>query len=123
MVNGDERQVRRDRGRLGERDADEQRPDEPGSLGHRNRAKIAPCRARVDEGAIDNAADVSDVLARSELGHHAAPFAMNLDLRRRDIRANRPRLARVAGLFDDGGGGLVARGFDAEDHHERIGLS
>src|SRR5262249_44017984 len=75
----------------------------------------APARLRVSEGALDDAADIPDVLARGQLGDHAAPLAMDRHLGGDHIGSNRPGPGPLAGFFDDGGGGFVAGGFDAED--------
>src|SRR5205085_12358386 len=94
-------------------------PNQSRSLRDGDSAEIAPCRAGLVHRPLDDAADVADVLARCELGHHASPFAMNLHLRRDDIRANRPRPGQVARFLDDGRRGFVAGGFDPENsHHE-----
>ena len=53
--------------------------------------------------------DLAEMLAGGEFGHHAAVFAMNVDLRGDDARKN----AAAAG--DHGSGRFVARGFDAEN--------
>ena len=99
-------------------DADEQRADEARALRHRDRVDVRPATAALGQRALDDAADVADVLARRELRHDAAPLAVNLDLRGDDVRADRARPRRVAGLRDDGRRRLVARGLDAEDGHQ-----
>ena len=114
MVNANQRQVGGNRRRFREREADQQRPDQPRALCHRDRADIAPRHRRLFEPPLDDAADVSDVLARRQLGNHAAPLAMNRHLRGDDVRADRPGTIDVAGFFNDGGRRFVARGFDTE---------
>src|SRR5262245_35690086 len=57
------------------------------------------------------------MLTRGELGHHAAPLAMDRDLRRHDARPDGPRTSVVARFLDDRGGGLIAGCFEAEDQH------
>jgi hypothetical protein len=52
------------------------------------------------------------VLARGHLGHHAAVFGMDQNLRRDDVRTN------ALAVLDDGGGGFVTRGFDSQNQHE-----
>jgi hypothetical protein len=49
------------------------------------------------------------VFARSEFGDDASVFAVDIDLGGDDAGEN------GAAVEDDGGSGLVARGFDAED--------
>jgi len=65
---------------LGERHADEQGADQPGPLGHRYSAEIAPRRLRIVERALDDAGDVANVLARCQLGNDASPVTMDGDL-------------------------------------------
>jgi len=117
MVNGNERQVGRGRGGLRERDADEQRADEPRPLRHRDRAEVRPARVRLVERALDDAADVADVLSGRELGDDPAPLTVDRHLRRDLVRPNRPGLRGIAGFFDDGRRRFVAGGFYAEDSH------
>ena len=64
----------------------------PGSP--RRRRASGHADARVGERALDDPADVADVLARGQLRHDAAPLAMNLDLRGDDARARSPTGAR-----------------------------
>ena len=82
-----------------------------------DRAKIRPLRTGFVERAIDDAADIANVLAGRELRHDTAPLAMDRHLRRDDIRPDRPRLRRIAGLFDHGGRRFIAGRFDTEDSH------
>src|SRR5206468_3980945 len=96
---------------------DEKRPDEAWTLRHRHGAQVRPGGPGLVEATFDDAADVADALTRRQLGHAAALLAMNRHLRRDDVGSQRPRLRHVAGLFDDGGGSLVAGGFDSEDEH------
>ena len=62
-------------------------------------------------------ADVAEVLPRREFRDDAPPLAMNGRLRGDHIRSNRPGSRRVAGLLDDGGRRLVARGLDSQNAH------
>ena len=117
MMHGDERPSGGRGGGLGERHADQQRSDQAGALRHRNRAEIAPGRFRLAQRAIDDAADVADVLSRRELGHDTAPLLMDRHLRGDDVGPDRPGPGRIAGFVDDRSGRLVARGFDTQDQH------
>ena len=94
VIDGDQRLVERPRRRLRERHAHEQRADQAGALRHRERIDVAPRRAAVGQRALDDAADVAHVLARRQLRHHAAPFAMDVDLRGDDVRSNLPAAVR-----------------------------
>jgi len=117
MMHGDERQSGCRGSSLGEGDADQQGADESRTLRHRDGPEIGPPRLPLPEGAFDDPADVANVLARRELRHDAAPLAMDRHLRGDHVRADGPRLVRVAGLFDHGGRGFVAGGFNAENLH------
>ena len=121
MMHADERESGGGGRGFRERHADQQRTDEAGTLRDGDRAEIVPGGPCVGQRAIDDAADVADVLARGELRHDAAPLAVDGHLRGDHVRANRPRLRRVAGLFDDRGRCFVAGGFDAEDLHAVAG--
>ena len=117
MMDADEGQRGGRRGRFREGDADEQRSDETWTLRDGHGAELAPGRLRTVERALDDAADVTQMLPRGELRDDAAPLAVDRDLRCDHVRSDRPRLLGVAGFFDDRSGGLVAGGFDAENAH------
>ena len=51
-------------------------PTRPGPASRRPR-RVAPVDAAVEQRALDDAADVADVLARRQLRHDAAPLAMD----------------------------------------------
>ena len=114
VVHRHERTIQRERERLRERDADEQRADEAGALRDGNGIELLEIGLRGIERRADDAADVADVLARRELGHDAAPLAVDGHLRRDDVRSDRPR---AIGLRDHGGRRLVARRLDAQHQH------
>ena len=76
--------------RLRERHADQQRADEPRPLRHRDRPEVRSATPRLLERALDDAADVAQVLARRQLRHDAAPLPMDRGLRGDDVRAHRP---------------------------------
>src|SRR4029450_4674263 len=90
--------------------ADESRPLRDG-----DRAEIGPGRVGIVERALNDAADIANVLAGRELGHDTAPFAGNLDLRCDDVGSHRPRPGGIAGLLDHGRGRFVAGRFNAQD--------
>ena len=121
MMHGDDRACRAPAAAaFANDDADEQRADEAGPLRHRERVDVVPADAGVRQRALDDAADVAHVLPRRDLRHDTAPLAMDVDLRRDHVRADPPRPRRVAGRRDDGGGGLVAGGLDAEDNRSSV---
>ena len=53
--------------------------------------------------------------ARGDFRHYAAEFGMLADLRKNDVGQDPPM--PVVGPLDQGRGGLVAGGLDAEDDH------
>ncbi len=63
---------------------------------------------------LDQRDQMADVVARGELGNHAAVGLVQGDLRMQRVRQE-PRFAVV-----DSDAGLVAGGFDAEDSHRPI---
>ena len=76
-------------------------------------ARSAPVAVRVAEGLVDHLQHGLEVVAGGDLRHDAAVLGVEVELRGDDVRAE------VAAVLDDGGGGLVAGGLDAED--EAIG--
>ena len=65
-------------------------PTRPGPLRDRDRAEIREADdLRLLERLLDDAADVAHVLARRQLRHDAAPLAMDVGLRRDDVREER----------------------------------
>ena len=61
------------------------------------------------DGGADDGDDVAEVLAGGELGDDAAVVGVEGDLGGDDVRED------FGAVADDGGGGLVAGAFDAED--------
>ena len=117
VLHRDQRQVERYGQRLGEGDAHQQRADEAGSLRHRDGVDVGPVRAGIPERAFHHAADVAHVLPGRELGHHAAPFAVDFRLRGDHVGPHCPGPRRVAGIRHHRGGRLVARCLDGENIH------
>ena len=111
VVHADERRAVHPGERLGRRAADEQRADEPGPLGDRDAVEIAQPDARLRERAANDGHDRLEVAARGQLGHDAAVRGVDVVLGGDDAREH------LAPAVDDGGGGLVARGLDAQDDH------
>ena len=92
MMHRHDRDAARPGQRLRERDADEQRPDEPGPLRHGDGAdRPSIVDAGLGERRLDDAADVADVLPRRELGDDAAPLAVDGGLRGDDAGADAAR--------------------------------
>ena len=70
----------------------------------------------VVERALDDTADIAHVLARRQLRHHAAPFAMDVGLRSHDVGS---KLPPAGGVLNERRGRFVARRFNPEDQHWR----
>ena len=122
MVHADERLAGRPRGALRERNAHHERTHEPRRVRHGNGIQIAPGQtfdaqrgSSHVEALVAHAADSLDVLAASDLGHHAAEARMEVDLRGHDVGDKR------AVAVDDGGRRLVAGRFDGEDEGAAFG--
>ena len=101
--------------RVGERlcvhDADKQRSDQPGSLGHRHGIHRAPRHPRLGERAFHHRRQRAEVGATRQLRYDAAEHLVHV-LRQDD----EPReLGTPAIAHEDGRRGLVAGRFDAED--------
>ena len=118
VMHGHDRETARPGDRFRERHADEQRADETGALRYRDGADVVERRLRLGEGFFNDAANITDVLSGGQLGHDAAPLAMDGGLGCDDVRADRPRTLPIAGLRDDRRRRFVARGFNRQDVQE-----
>ena len=110
VIHGDERHPARPRESLGGRDADEERTDEPGTLGHRDSLDLVERSVRRGERVAHDGRDELEVPARRDLRHDSAEAGVEIGLRRHDRRQH------ASVVSHDGGGGLVARRLDPEDH-------
>jgi len=108
MVDRDERHVPRVGERLGCRETDEQRADQPRAHGRRYGGDVVPPAVGDAERLGDHSRQQLSVPARGDLGHDATELRVQLVLRR-DDRGTHPS------VLDDGGARVVARGLDAED--------
>ena len=109
VVDGDEGQVVGEGEGLGVGDADQQRSGEAGTGGDGDGVEIGEGDAGLGQSGADHGNDGAEMLAAGQLGHDAAVAGVGGDLRG-DDGGKRARAA-----LDDGRGGLVAGGFDAED--------
>ena len=85
VMHADHRHAARERERLAERHAHEQRADESGRIRHRDGVDVG--RTRIGERLLDHRHDRREVRARRDLRHDAAEHAMHV-LRQDDERAN-----------------------------------
>ncbi len=90
-------------------DADEQGAGEAGAGGDGDGVEVLEGDAGAGDGLADDGDDVAEVLAAGELGDDAAIEGVEVDLAGDDGREG------LRAFADDGGGGLVAGGFNAED--------
>ena len=91
---------------------DEQRAREPRTVTRGDGVEGTQLHARLDERLLDHLGDELDVGPAGDLGDDAAEARMEIDLARHHRRAHH------AAVFDDRGGGLVARRLDPEDAHQ-----
>ena len=94
---------------LGGGDADEQRADQARALGDGDQLDVVERGARAGERVVDDGVDQLQVMARGDLGHHAAVAVVDRPARRR--RWSAPRRRR-----DDRRAGVVAGRLEREDH-------
>ncbi len=111
VMHADDRLRERETECIGDRRADQQRPREARSLRVRDPVEVAQRNAALGKHALRERNDALNVIARRELGHHAAVRLMH-----RHLRMQRVREEAAAGVVD-GEPGFVARGFDAENDH------
>ncbi len=110
VVDGDEGLVEAEGEGFGVGDADEEGAGEAGAVGDGDGVEVAAVGdAGSAHGGADDGDDVAEVLAGGEFGDDAAVVGVDGDLRGDDVRED------FAAGADDGGGGLVAGAFDAED--------
>ena len=109
MVDGDERDVLRVGQGLGIGDADEERAGEAGTAGDGDGVEIVEGDVGLGQSGADDRDDGAEMLAAGQLGNHSAITGVGGDLR----GDNRGESAGAT--LHDGGGGLVAGGFDGED--------
>ena len=111
VIHPDQRNPAGEGERLGEGDAGQQGPDEPGPVRHRDRLDVIHGDPGVRERLLHDGREVQQVLPGSDLGHHPSELRVLGDLRGNDVRKDAPA------VFDDGRRGLVAGGLDPQDEH------
>lgn len=109
VIDGDEREVARVGEGLGVGDADEERAGQAGAGGDGDGVEVGEGEVGLGEGGANDRNDGAEMFAAGKLGDDAAIRGVGGDLRGDDG-------GQGAGTaFDDGRGGLIAGGFDAED--------
>ena len=118
VVDRDQRLAERRGQRLGRGQPDQHAADQPRPGGRGDGVDIAERQPGLRGGAGDDAVEMADMGARREFGHHAAIGGVLLELAAHDVGED--GAAPVGVALDDGGGGFVAAGFDAQNPHVRL---
>ncbi len=98
---------------FGDRDPNQQRPDQPRPRRHGDRADIGQRHPGIRQGAVDDRSDDLDVPSRGQFRHDPAVRRVHLDLGSHHRAADDPT------ALENGGGGLIAGRFDAKDQMHR----
>ena len=85
MVDADQRLPQRLRYRLAVHQPHQERPDQPRSLRHRDRAHFVQRDSGPAARLLDHGHDLAQVFARCEFRHHAAILFVGQDLRGDDV--------------------------------------
>ena len=109
VVDGDEGDVLREGQGLGVGDADEQSTGEARAGGNGDGVEIGEGDVGLGESGADDGDDGAEVLAAGEFGNDSAVASVGGDL------GGDGRGEGAGAALYDGGGGLVAGGFDGED--------
>src|SRR6266568_1881365 len=109
VVDGDEGQALCEGESLGVGDADEQGSGETGAGGDGDGVQVAEGHVSLGKCGADNGNDGAEMLAAGEFGDHSAVACVSGDLRSDHGGEG------ACSAFDDGCGGFIAGGFDAED--------
>ena len=110
MIDRDEREPSCPGDRLRGGDADEQGADQTGAGGHADEPHVVEPDPCLLQRIAHDGRDQLEVAARRDLRHDAAVTRVQVGLRGDDVGED------VAVRCDDGRGGLVAGGLEAEDH-------
>ena len=113
VVDRNERHIERQCSRLGKIHADEQRADKAGRIGHGDGVQLAARQAGVLQRLLGKTVDGLNMLARGDLRHNAAVFAVQRHLRGDAVRQD------ASSVLHNGDGGLVAGGLNGKDPHDR----
>ena len=82
VVHADERQVVRDRQRLGDVDSNQQRANQARAVGHRDGVKVLPAGPRLLERGVERGNDPAQLLPRGNFRDDAAGRRVQRDLAR-----------------------------------------
>ncbi len=115
MIDGDEGLAAGQRQRLRHGEPDDDAADEAGTGGGGDAVEVGEPDAGVLQRAHDQPVEHLDMRARGDLRHDAAEGGVLGDLAHHLVRED--LAAAAGGKPHDGGGGLVAGGFNAENAH------
>jgi hypothetical protein len=111
VMHAHQRFAERERQRIRHGSAHQQRAGKPWPFCIGNGVDVRARGAGLAEHFFQQRDHAADVIARGQLGHHTAVFAVHGDLRIQRMRTQASR--RVV----QGDAGFVTGGFDAEDQH------
>jgi len=114
VIDGNERFAEGLRESFGISDSHQERTNETRALCHAHGVDVGEIEAGLGKCFADDWDDLAEVFARGKFRYDSAVFAMNIDLGSDDAGED------FAAVGDDGGGGFVARRFDAEDADAHI---
>src|SRR3954469_23789211 len=109
VIDPNERFAQRPRQRFGRRNPNEQRTDQPWPVCDAHGLNLVECSIGLLQRFAEDGEDIFDVGAAGDFWDDAAVDGVEMGLRGNDVAEDR------AAVLDDGGGGFVAGGFDAED--------
>jgi hypothetical protein len=109
VIDRGQRQAARGGQPFGRGHPDQQGADQPGALGDGDQLDVVERHVGAAQRVVDHVVDQRQVMARGDLGHHAA-IAIVDALRGDDVRAHLPRGG------DHGSARVVAAGLDGQDH-------
>ena len=109
MMHAHKRLLRRKSEGFGLRNADQQRADQAGPIGDRDRVDLFEAGPGFSQRRLDHRIDGFDMHAGSQLRDDPAVERMPLDLRGDDIAADHPAVR------DNGRRGLIAGAFDCQN--------
>ena len=122
MVHGDEGQPARECDRLPSGDADDQPADQPRPSRCGDAVDLVPAETSFGQRLGNRNIEQLDMGARGDLRHDSAELGVERKLRPHDIGEDHTVAVRLAP--DQGGSGLVAARFDAEDDEvSLVGIS
>ncbi len=112
VVDAEQRHAQANGEHLGRADADQQGADQARRMMHGDAADLIQTHAGLAQRFVDDRQQSLQMCPRRDLRHDAAEARVQIGLRRDDVGQDR----RLVG--EDGRGGFVAGGFDAEEKQE-----